>query len=164
MFVAVTSPYYRTHRLYALDQTGGIWMSPNSGTAWSQLRAAGLPSQGVALAARRQSYDQPDVIYVADGAAGLWKSTNFGATFRRVKGLSWADGVAATFDDAHRVLVSDPAGLLLSTNDGSTFKRVLHDHGITAVALDSRNGQNAFAATSGNQLLRSMDGGVSWDR
>ena len=139
-------------------------MSPNSGTAWSQLRAAGLPSQGVALAARRQSYDQPDVIYVADGAAGLWKSTNFGATFRRVKGLSWADGVAATFDDAHRVLVSDPAGLLLSTNDGSTFKRVLHDHGITAVALDSRNGQNAFAATSGNQLLRSMDGGVSWDR
>ena len=87
MFVAVTSPYYRTHRLYALDQTGGIWMSPNSGTAWSQLRAAGLPSQGVALAARRQSYDQPDVIYVADGAAGLWKSTNFGATFRRVKGL-----------------------------------------------------------------------------
>jgi photosystem II stability/assembly factor-like uncharacterized protein len=162
--VAVTSPYYLTHRLYGLDAHGGLWMSPNSGRTWSRLRAAGLPSQAVALAARRENYDQPDVIYVAEGAAGLWKSTDFGATFRRVAGLAWADGVATTFHDANRVLVSDPAGLLLSTTDGSSFRRVLRDPGITAVALDSRNDQNGFAATSGDQLLRSSDGGVSWTR
>ncbi len=162
--MAVTSPYYLTHRLYGLDGSGGLWMSLNSGRTWSQLRAAQLPSQGVALAARREDLDQPDVIFVAEGAAGLWKSTDFGATFRRVAGLSWADGVAATFHDPNRVLVSDPAGLLLSTNDASSFKRVLRDSGITAIALDSRNDQNAFAASSGHQLLRSIDGGVSWTR
>ena len=68
--VAVTSPYYVTHRLYALDGEGGLWLSVNVGRSWVPLRAAGLPASGVAVAARRPDTSQPDTIYVAAGPAG----------------------------------------------------------------------------------------------
>ena len=43
--VAVTSPYYVTHRLYALDGQGGLWLSVNVGRSWAPLRASGLPAE-----------------------------------------------------------------------------------------------------------------------
>ena len=160
--VAVTSPYYLTHRLYGLDAQGGLWMSVNAGRAWSRLRAQGLPPGGIALAARRQDPILPDTIYVAEGARGLWKSTDYGATFHRLAGVASATAVALTAHNAKRVLVADSRGLLLSKNDGASFQRVLTLPGITAVALDTRNYQNAFATTRGGELLRSDDGGASW--
>ena len=39
---------------------------------------------------------------------------------------------------------------------------MLTQPGITAVALDTRNFDNAFATTASGRLLRSDDGGVSW--
>jgi photosystem II stability/assembly factor-like uncharacterized protein len=160
--VAVTSAFYPTNRLYGLDAHGGLWLSVSAGSTWSRLRATGLPSGGVAIAARRADTVKPDTVYVAAGAGGLWVSHDFGASFRRVPGIADATGVATTTHDATRVLVSTPARLLLSTDDGVSFRSVLRLRGVTAIALDSRNWRNAFAATAGGLLLRSMNGGASW--
>ena len=51
--VAVTSPYYRTNRLYGLDASGRLWLSVRGGRPWAPLRAAGLPSGCGALSAVR---------------------------------------------------------------------------------------------------------------
>ena len=162
--VAVTSPYYVTHRLYALDGQGGLWLSVNVGRSWAPLRASGLPVSGVAVAARRPDTARPDTIYVAAGPAGLWKSTDSGASFQRVEGVSSATAVATSTPHNEVLLVADAAGLLHSANDGRSFSRVLREPGITALAVDTRNPQNAFAGTAAGLLLRSDDGGVSWSR
>ena len=162
-FVAVTSAYYPSERLYALDDRGGLWLSVNAGADWVRPRATGLPAGGRALAARRGKTSLPDSIFVAAGPAGLWVSRDFGGSFHRLPGVGDVTGVATTTHDPQRVLISTPSGLELSTDDGRSFHRVLSLPGITAVTLDTRNWRNAFAATASGQLLRSDDGGAHWD-
>jgi hypothetical protein len=162
-FRAVTSPYYVSDRLYALDGGGRLWLSVNAGGSWVRLRAAGLPAGGIVVAARRGKTSLPDAVFVAAGPAGLWVSRDFGGSFHRVPGIADATGVATTTHDATRVLVATPQGLELSTDDGRSFRRVLTAPDITAVALDTRNWRNAFAATAAGVLLRSDDGGATWD-
>src|SRR6478735_7421355 len=82
--VAVSSPYYRTSRLYGLDPEGRLWLSVRGGRRWAPLRAAGLPSGCGALSAVRGDPLKADVVYVACGRAGLWRSSDFGASFTRL--------------------------------------------------------------------------------
>jgi photosystem II stability/assembly factor-like uncharacterized protein len=160
--VAVTSPFFQTNRVYALDSRGRLWLSASGGRQWVAVRALGLPADARAIAARRASVVKPDTIFAAAGRNGLWVSRNFGSSFRRDPAVRQATAVATTPHDATRVLVADAAGLLLSTDDGRSFRRVLDQPGITAITLDTRNWKNAFASTSSGRLLRSSDGGVSW--
>lgn len=160
--VAVSSPYYRTSRLYGLDPEGRLWLSVRGGRRWAPLRAAGLPSGCGALSAVRGDPLKADVVYVACGRAGLWRSSDFGASFTRLAASPDATAVATTTDDHLRVLVADADGLALSTNAGKTFRRVARIKGVSAVAFDLRNYLVCYAA-AGHTLLRSADGGVTWE-
>ena len=160
--MAVSSPYYRTSRLYGLDPEGRLWLSVRGGRRWAPLRAAGLPSGCGALSAVRGDPLKADVVYVACGQAGLWRSSDFGASFARLAASPDATAVATTTDDHLRVLVADADGLALSTNAGRTFRRVTRIKGVSAVAFDLRNYLVCYAA-AGHTLLRSADGGVTWE-
>jgi hypothetical protein len=160
--VAVASPYYRTNRLYGLDVSGRLWLSVRRGGRWAPLRASGLPPGCTAVSAVRGDPLEADTVYVACGRAGLWKSTNFGASFRRLPAAPDATAAATTTDAPERLLVADPEGLALSTDAGRTFRRVAHVQGVSAVAFDLRNYLVCYAAT-GRTLLRSADGGVTWE-
>lgn len=159
--VAVASPYYRTNRLYGLDPSGRLWLSVRHGRRWVRLRAAGLPAGCTALSAVRGDPLDPDVVYVACGRNGLWKSADFGASFTRLSNAPDATALATTTDDHARLLAAAADGLYLSTNSGRTFRRVARVTGVSAVAFDLRNYLVAYAAT-GRTLLRSDDGGVTW--
>jgi photosystem II stability/assembly factor-like uncharacterized protein len=161
-FRSVTTPYYRTNRLYAVDASGRLWVSVRNAARWGRLRAAGLPTGAVAVAAVRGDVHLPDVIYVACGANGLWRSGDFGAAFRRLPALADATAVAATTDQQRRLLVATPAGIELSTDAGRSFTQVASIAGVGAIAFDLRNWRLAYAATAG-RLLRSDDGGLTWD-
>ena len=160
--IAVSSPYYRTNRLYGLDQSGRLWLSVRHGRQWAKLRAAGLPGGCTAVSAVRGDPLRPDVVYVACGPQGLWKSTDFGASFTRLANAPDATSLATTTDDNARLLAAAPDGLHLSMNGGRTFRRVAHVAGVSAVAFDLRNYLVAYAS-AGRTLLRSADGGVTWD-
>lgn len=161
--VAVATPYYRTSRLYAVDRAGRLWVSVRNARRWARLRAAGLPPGAVAVAAIRGDVHRPDVIYVACGAAGLWRSKDFGATFRRLPRAGAATAVAATTDDQRLLLVASPAGIELSRNFGRSFTRVATVTGVRAVAFDLRNWRLAYASLASGRLLRSDDGGSTWN-
>jgi hypothetical protein len=163
-FRAVASPYYRTNRLYALDGSGRLWVSVRNAARWARLRAAGLPAGAVAVAAVRGDVHRPDVIYVICGRNGLWRSGDFGATFRRLPALADGTAIATTTDQRRRLLVAAPQGIELSTNAGHSFTRVASVAGVRAVAFDLRNWRLAYAATADGRLLRSDDGGLTWDR
>ena len=160
--VAVSSPFYQTNRLYALDSGGALWVSVTGGRTWSPVRARGLPAGAAAISARRAATDDPDWLFVAAGTAGLWRSHDFGASFRRLPGIADATAVATTPHDATRVLVAGPAGLWLSTDNGAGFRKVLDRSGITAIALDTRNWKNGYATLRDGRMLRSDDGGDTW--
>jgi photosystem II stability/assembly factor-like uncharacterized protein len=161
--VAVASPYYRTNRLYALDASGRLWVSVRNARRWARLRAAGLPAGAVAIAAVRGEVHRPDAIYVACGRNGLWRSHDFGATFQRIPAAGDVTAVATTTDDQRLLLVATPRGIELSRNRGRTFIRASTVAGVRAVAFDLRNARLAYASTSGGRLLRSDDGGRTWD-
>ena len=163
LFRSVTTPYYHTNRLYAVDGSGRLWVSVRNAARWARLRAAGLPTGAVGVAAVRGDVHLPDVIYVACGANGLWRSGDFGAAFRRLPAVADATAVAATTDQQRRLLVASPAGIELSTNAGRSFTQVASIAGVGAIAFDLRNWRLAYAATSDGRLLRSDDGGLTWD-
>jgi photosystem II stability/assembly factor-like uncharacterized protein len=161
--LAVATPYYRTSRLYAVDTAGRLWVSARNGKKWGRLRAAGLPPGAMAVAAIRADVHRPDVIYVACGAAGLWRSKDFGATFRRIPRAGPATAVAATTDDQRLLLVASPAGIERSQNFGRSFTHVASVAGVRAIAFDLRNWRLAYAALANGKLLRSDDGGSTWN-
>jgi photosystem II stability/assembly factor-like uncharacterized protein len=162
-FVAVASPYYRTNRLYALDATGRLWVSVRNARRWARLRAAGLPAGAVAIAAVRGDVHRPDAIYVACGANGLWRSHDFGATFQQVPKAGPVTAVATTTDNQRLLLVASRDGIELSRNRGRTFIHASYVGQVSAIAFDLRNARLAYASTSGGLLLRSDDGGRTWD-
>ena len=159
--VAVASPYYRTNRLYGLDGQGRLWLSVRRGRHWVRLRAAGLPAGCTAVSAVRGDPLAADSVYVGCGPQGVWRSTDFGASFRRLAAAPDATGLATTTDDHERLLAAAPDGLYLSTNAGRSFRRVARVTDVSAVAFDLRNYLVAYAA-AGTTLLRSADGGVTW--
>jgi photosystem II stability/assembly factor-like uncharacterized protein len=161
--VAVASPYYRTNRLYALDANGRLWVSVRNAHRWARLRASGLPPGAVAIAAVRGDVHRPDAIYVACGRNGLWRSHDFGATFQRIPGAGPVTAVATTTDDQRLLLVASRDGIELSRNRGRTFIHASNAGEVTAVAFDLRNARLAYASTSGGRLLRSDDGGRTWN-
>jgi photosystem II stability/assembly factor-like uncharacterized protein len=161
--VAVASPYYRTNRLYGLDANGRLWVSVRNARTWGRLRAAGLPAGAVAIAAVRGDVHRPDAIYVACGSNGLWRSHDFGATFQQIPAAGTATGVATTTDNQRLLLVATRDGIELSRDRGRSFAYRSHVGEVRAVAFDLRNAQLAYASTAGGLLLRSDDGGRTWD-
>jgi hypothetical protein len=161
--VAVASPYYRTSRLYGLDVEGRLWVSVRNAAKWARLRASGLPAEAVAIAAVRGEVHRPDAIYVACGANGLWRSHDFGATFQHIPSAGPATAVATTTDDQRLLLVASASGIELSRNRGRTFIHASSVGGVRAIAFDLRNWRLAYAALPGARLLRSDDGGRTWD-
>jgi hypothetical protein len=158
-FISVSSPYHRTGRFYAVDVFGRLWLSADAGTHWTRLRAAGLPTSALAVAAVRGDVERPDVVFVAAGADGLWRSVDDGATFRHFADIPDAHAVALTTDDQRLMLVAGDR-LYRSTDNGRRLLPVL-DRRVDAVAYDPRNHRLAYA-TAGRTLLRSLDGGKTW--
>jgi hypothetical protein len=161
-FVSVTSPYYRTDRLYALDTRGRLWVSVVAGRRWSRLSARGLPPTARAVSAVRDDVTEPDTIYVAAGADGLWRSRDDGGSFTRVGAAGGLDDVrsVATTTARPTLVLAGGSAILRSDDGGRTFRRV--GPAVDALVLDIRNWRVAFAATREGRLLRSIDGGQSW--
>lgn len=156
---SIATPYHRTNRFYGLDSRARLWLSVDAGRRWVRLRGEGLPASAITIAAVRDEVVKPDTVYVAAGRDGLFRSRDDGATFTRVAGIADARAVALTTDDQERMLVAGDR-LYLSLDRGKTFRAVL-DRRVDAVAYDPRNHRLAFAA-AGDELLRSVDGGLSW--
>ena len=155
---SLTSPWYLSGRLYALDGGGGLWHSHDGGRSWRRSPGRGLPAGTIELCAALRHNGEPDVVYAAAGHEGLWVSFDSGASFRRVSARD-VTSVAATPAWFGEVLVAGPNGVWLSSDAGASLRRVAGVDGVTALAIDPWNRRIAFAATAGGMLLVSVDGG-----
>lgn len=143
----------------------GLYVSTDAGSSWEALTGGMLSEVGGALSLAVHP-DDPDQVW-AGTQAGLLASRDAGQTWESVL----SEGVTAVaFDpaDPQRVLAYAPegGGLVESPDGGQTWTElglVLDEDAAGHLAVHPQDADILYVGTYGQALLRSTDGGSSWD-
>ena len=161
-------------RWYACTPSGGLWRSTDAGLEWTMLGTQDWAGMGVSDVALHP--DEPGCILAATGdcdfgsayAVGLMRTCDEGATWETT-GLSFGLAETQTCSrvhrkegDPHQILVSTSDGIWLSEDDGISFTRTLTGLCSDLVPIP---GDSAvwLAARRPGEIMRSVDGGRSWN-
>lgn len=152
----------RRWRLWAVTADGGgsvLHYSNDGGVYWWTLPAVGLCPHPRGIAAGAPDERDVERLWVACGRRGLMASDDLGASFQAVPGIADARAIAASRGTPGRIVVATPT-VLASRDAGRTW--VISGTRARAVAIDPRNPDLVFAATTDGRLLASLDGGGSF--
>ena len=151
----------RQLRLWAITNEGGLQLhySNDGGSYWWDLPAIGLCAHPRTIAVGGARSGRNERLWVACGRQGLFASDDLGASFQRVPGVSNAQTVAAARTAAGRIVVATPK-VIATRDNGHTWAISALD--ATAVAIDPRNPDLVFAASTDGRLFASLDGGKSF--
>ncbi|MCK6530452.1 hypothetical protein L6R50_23805 [Myxococcota bacterium] len=171
MFLSPT--FADDRRAYLLGSGGaaGIAVSTDAGATF---RTPSLAGSGEGQAARDLSFSPEfetdrTVFAVISRGGGVVRSLDAGDTWTALGSQGWGDvsGVEAVPDGGgfHLVVASPDAGLLRSEDGGEHFERVTDGvpDGVEALGLVRTRDGSLFAATKLHGVLRSHDGGRSWE-
>src|SRR4051812_1149612 len=164
--VAVSPAFADDPILFAGTAQDGVLRSGDGGLGWGGANS-GLLDLTVLSVALSPRFAEDRTAFVGT-ASGLYRSRN--------AGRSWREVVLGPEAMAVQVLAISPSfavdklvfagteanGLLRSQDGGTRFAEVpdLADHGISSLVI-SQDGRTVIAA-AGDELLRSDDGGLSW--
>lgn len=165
-----------TNIIWTGAPAGGLWRTVNNGDNWENM-TPDMPNLGVGDLVIHP--DHPDTMYLASGDGSVSDTYSYGLLRSADGGLSWeATGLTFNIPDGinfrrvaldpihpHRLLVATNDGLKLSVDAGQTFETVelghftdiLWQHGQSDTVLAS-----TFSFTGGARVMRSTDGGVTW--
>lgn len=157
----------------------GIWRSIDSGNTWKELKfqAGGTP---LVLSVRDYYFHpaSPSIIYMLTYGNGLWQSDNTGASWKRV---SDHEGLLGKNSDIYGMAISSSdravlyiavyqngrGEILKSTDAGSSFENIYHLNGggvpIVGIFVYPNSTNQVLIATANGGLLRTNDGGKSWN-
>jgi hypothetical protein len=157
------------------NQPVNVMLSTNSGTTWTDMTPPlGSPMTCAGIALNPGNSSEVYACFLGGfGGGAVWVSTNGGTTWTdRSAGLP-GNPMNDIVHDGTRALLgggqlfgSQFVGLYSTTNLGVTWN-ALHDGTwpllvITDVEVDPSNANNVFAASDGQGVYRSTDGGTSW--
>ena len=157
--VALLAGNARRDRIWAVGGDGQLEYSNDEGANWWPLPAVGLCPHVRALAVGAPDERGVERLWAACGKRGLMSSEDLGASFEPVPGIADARAIAASRVTRDRIVVATPR-VLASRDGGRTW--VLSGTRAVAVAVDPRNPDLVFAATTDGRLLASLDGGGSF--
>ena len=149
----------RRWRVWAVTNDGALRYSNDGGVYWWTMPAVGLCPKPRALALGGPDRQGVERLWAACGRAGLIASDDLGASFEPVPGIANALGVVAARTSPTRLIVLTP-NVLVTRDAGRTW--TISGTQATAVAIDPRNPDLVFAATTDGRLLASLDGGRSF--
>ncbi|NTU80628.1 MAG: hypothetical protein HGA45_14835 [Chloroflexales bacterium] len=141
-----------------------LYKSTNGGASWTTA-SSNLPGIPTGLGFHPS---QPQILY-AGTYSGLYRSTNGGSSWSLLPATVGRAvlSVANSPGDATRILVGlTDNGVLISEDAGATWlARSSGLRGLTVSSLAAApTGEGSlYAATEGGQLLRTTDGGASWE-
>src|SRR3989344_7414140 len=168
--------------------TGSILVSGDQGEHWFPPKATeeGKELTRASLLALEGHPSEPEVIYAGTEKRGLWRSSHGGSSWQKVVEhdevlspsatvYSIAPGAIFIDQEANELhehfyvgVLQNGFGRILKTeNGGITFKEVYvttDEAGIFFVTLDPRNANIVWAGTGEGLLLRSGDGGETWEK
>ncbi len=148
----------------------GTWRlgyrSSDFGKTWTRV-SKGMPLDSDIFSISLDNQN-PEIIY-ASACSGVYRSTNRASSWTRLRLLSGRLSIRAhvTYidpSDSRRIYSGTTEGLFVSQNEGKTWERIT-SAGITvnAVQIDLRDNQCILLGTESQGVLRSEDGGRTWN-
>jgi hypothetical protein len=137
----------------------GLYRSQDRAANWVLSSSAVSTTKVLALATDPKS----NSVAYAGTSRGVFKTTDAGVTWKPVAGLP-NDAVTAIAVDANNgsaIFACMSEGLYQSTDGGTTWKSILAGP-VSSVALAATKAGVMYAGRTGAPILRSLDGGVSW--
>jgi photosystem II stability/assembly factor-like uncharacterized protein len=140
----------------------GLARSADGGSAWESVEIEGEPALVTCLVASPHFTEEPALLAATMGAGVLrsenagrtWRAANFGLQDYEVYGLAWGAQdcvLAATADGVYR-----------SNNGGRAWRLARGTEGTGISAVIYLTDGSALAAVDQGGLMRSSDGGASW--
>jgi hypothetical protein len=167
-----------TNRILFCTADGDVYRSANDGSGWSSVLT------GMNCQCTQVDYTNSNYVY-AGGDGGFFRSSAGGnaASWTNV-GLAEMTAVSCIQCDPSNpgwIYVacygngSSVTGLYRSTNRGATWQKILADYFLQGVAVDSKNSNNLYAASSSNEswgwydtrsqgVLYSRNCGLTWQQ
>lgn len=152
---------------------GRLYRSEDGDTSWQAFRPEGLPAEGFCWGAPCLAPDseQEHRIY-AGTAEGLFVSVDRGRSWSDLDSISGpVAGVGVSPHDSGRMFIESAAlGLAMSKDGGESFEarsqglELAADEFVFEIVFDSSDPKRVFIATTGDQVLETTDGGMSWNR
>lgn len=169
-----TSTLYAATAKFGQNTQGGLFRRRSGSSDWEKL-TNGLPAEHVYTVTVHPQ--QPATVYAGTGR-GLYASSDGGDTWMQLPlpaeaGEVWA--LAVDPRDARTLWAGvSPAGVWRSCDAGSTWQRLYQQAGPDAVkmefncrvmrfAFDPSDPRRVFAALEVGGVIRSLDGGATWD-
>lgn len=155
---------------------GGVWKTSDRGTTWTNKRALVTGSKVTATAAQfnvlSMAMDPQDnkTIYLATGEHGLAYTLDGGDSWQLAKIGSVAKITAIAVDPKHKCTVyAASANQIYKTETcARDWEKIFFEPRtevvFTRIAVDSYNPTILYAGTSDGDILRSQDGGITWQK
>jgi len=154
---------------------GGVFVSGNKGETWKHMpyipTISGAPGSIASLDVNKMIVDPSDsaAVYLATIEDGLYYTYNVGRGWNKVLSLPGnvtINDVAIDYKDKCTIFAALENKLYRSEDCSRNFDQVYFDNNegvsVMAVALDHYNPKIVYIGTSRGDILRSMDGGISW--
>lgn len=165
-----------TNIMWAGAPSGGLWRTLDHGANWENM-TPDMPNLGVGDLLIHPWHT--DTMYLASGDGSVSDTYSYGLLRSADGGLSW-DATGLTFDipdginfrklaydplQPHILLAGTNTGLMRSTDAGESFQNMAPGH---FTDIQWQHGQSdtivasTFSWTGGARVLRSTDGGLTW--
>lgn len=153
--------FYTAGHNAAMTANKGFQRSDDGGRTW-QLIGKGASGQADDFHALAVSPADSKIVY-GSAMGQLQISTDGGANWKYAKNAPQAVALAASPDDKNTVYAATQSGLKVSRNQGSSWTSTgLAADAVMAVAINPGNPQEMLAATQSQGLMKTADGGQSW--
>ncbi|HKM40411.1 MAG TPA: hypothetical protein VJZ99_00810 [Patescibacteria group bacterium] len=173
VFLSACSINVKTKGGTTLD--GGVYVSNNKGDLWRQMpyipNISGTPNTIASVDVNRLVIDPSDsgAVYLATINDGLYYTYNVARGWNKVLALpssTTINDVAVDYNNKCIYFVALENKLHKTEDCGRTFVQTYFDNNanvfVSAVAIDHYNSKVVYLGTSRGDVLRSLDGGVSW--
>ncbi len=169
---------------YAGAVGGGVWKGTRYIDEFGQERIDWIPLTdhlpSLSVSAMALSKSNPDVIYVGTGegfgnvdaasGVGIFKTTDRGLTWTQLsatvvpsdEGWRWVNRILISPENPDVVVVATNAGIYRTVNGGSSFDQV-YQGPVQDLRAHPDRFDVQFAGQNGGPVLRSRDGGVTWE-
>jgi hypothetical protein len=148
--------------LFAGTDAGGVYLSTNDGTSWTQVNTGLTSTRVFALAATTGGGGSGMSLFAGTGG-GIFLSTNNGTSWTKVStGLTGTSTHALVISGTNLFAGTFGGGVFLSANNGTSWIPVntgLTNTNVPALAI---SGVNLFAATTTGGVFLSANNGASW--
>ena len=164
-----------TKRWFVGSVGGGVWLTENSGATWSTLTDFKIPN--LATSTVVISKTNSNVLYAgtgepfgnlgAIGGSGVFKTIDGGVTWQHLTATASLGDVGRIIINPlndNNVLIGTTSGIYSTINGGATWVQTYNSAGnVQDLDASSSDFNIQFGSVNGLGLIKSIDGGVTWN-